>query len=85
MTLTVTLSPETERKLLVRAAQTGQDVTVLARELIERGLRGTPTLDEILAPFRQEVAASRLSEDELDALFQEQREEVWRQGRKADK
>ena len=76
MTLTLTLTPEIERKLLERATQTGREVTVVAQELIERGLATSPTIDEILAPFRREVAASGLSDEELDTLFQEAREEV---------
>ena len=72
--LTITLPPETERKLVERAALVGVDVYALARELIERGLATAPTLEEILAPFRREVAQSGLSDEELDALFREQRE-----------
>ncbi len=79
MTLTITLSSEVERKLAERAARTRRDVTAVAQELIERALEGRPSLDEILAPFRREVAESGTTDDELDALFQEQREEVWRE------
>jgi hypothetical protein len=79
MTLTVTLPPEMERKLLERAAQTGREVTVVAQELIERGLTASPSIDEILAPFRREVAASGITDEELDALFQEAREEAWQE------
>jgi hypothetical protein len=84
MTLTLNLPPETERKLIERATQTGQDVTLLARELIERGLSATPTVDEILAPFRCQVADSGITDEELDTLFQEERDEVWRQRQGAD-
>jgi hypothetical protein len=83
MTLTLNLPPETERKLIERATQTGQDVTLLARELIERGLNTTPTIDEILAPFRRQVAESGMTDEELDRLFQEEREEVWQQRQRA--
>jgi plasmid stability protein len=85
MTLTLTLPPETEKKLRERAAHTGQEVVALARELIERGLVAAPTIDEILAPFRQDVAASGLSDAELDTLFEEEREAVWREGRGGEK
>jgi hypothetical protein len=83
MTLTVTLTPETEQKLRERATQTGREITALAEELIERGLAASPTIDEILAPFRREVAASGITDEELDALFQEAREEVWQKKRGA--
>ena len=78
MTITLALEPETERLLRERAAQSGRDVAAVARELIERGVRARPSLAEILAPFRAEVAASGLTDAELDALFDEARDEVWR-------
>src|SRR5712691_7590441 len=76
MTITLTMPPETQRKLVERAARAGQNVESLACELIERSLNDEPTLDEILAPFRRQVAASGLSESELTALFEESRDEV---------
>jgi hypothetical protein len=48
------LPPETERKLVERAARYGQNVETCACELIERGVNAEPTLDEILAPFRRQ-------------------------------
>jgi hypothetical protein len=35
------------------------------------------TLDEILAPFREEFAKSGITEEELDVLIDEARKEVW--------
>jgi plasmid stability protein len=78
MTLTITLSPNAERALRERAARDGRDMTDVARDLVERGVLA-PTLDEILGPFRQEVAASGVSDAELDALFDEGRNEAWEQ------
>jgi len=42
-------------------------------------------LDDVMALFRQDVAESGMSEAELDAFFEEVREEVWQeqQARKA--
>ena len=79
MTITLALKPETERALRERAAESGRDVAVVAEELIERGICVKPSLAEILAPFRAEVAASGISDVELDALFEEARNEVWQQ------
>jgi hypothetical protein len=78
MTLTITLSPKAERALQERATRDGRDVNDLARELIERGVL-VPPLDEILDPFRREVAASGLNQAELDELFEEARNEAWNQ------
>ncbi len=74
--LTIDLPEETERKLAEKAARTGKPVELVARELIENGINGQRTLDEILAPFRADVAASGLTDDELDRLFDEARNEV---------
>jgi predicted transcriptional regulator len=79
MTITINLPPETERKLVERAERSGQDVETLARQLIERGVTADATLDEILAPFRQQVAESAVSDEELTALFEEARTEVHRE------
>jgi hypothetical protein len=78
MPITVNLTADTERKLRERASQVGQDVAALARELIERAIDTKPSLDEILAPFRRQVAESGVTDDELTALFDEARSEAWR-------
>jgi plasmid stability protein len=78
VTITLSLSPEIERKLSDRAARSGRDVESLARELLERGINSEPTLDEILAPFRRAVTESGVSDEELTALFEEARDEVHR-------
>jgi hypothetical protein len=79
MTINIHLSPDLERQLRERAARVGCDVAALAHDLLQRGLSTEPTLDEILAPFRKDVAASGMSDEELDALFEEVREEVHRE------
>jgi hypothetical protein len=79
MTITIDLSPETERKLRERAAELGQDVTTVAETLIELGVKERPTLDEFLAPFRKQVRESGMTDDELATFFEEMREEVWRE------
>ena len=79
MSIVIQLLPETEKELTERAGKAGQEVGELARELIERGLRKPPSLDEILAPFRAEVEQSGMSEMELEAMFEEAREEAFRE------
>jgi predicted transcriptional regulator len=76
MTITIDLSPETERKILERAARSGQDVTAYIHRLIERDIQG---VDEALAPFRRQVDESGMSDDELGAFFEGVREEVWQE------
>jgi hypothetical protein len=75
MTLTLELEPEVESSLAERARADGCDVEEYVRKLIDDDLvRGT-TFDEILAPFRQAVEASGISDSELDLIFTEARRE----------
>lgn len=41
--------------------------------------RENRTTEELLEPFRRQVQESGLTDDELDKLFDEAREEVWRE------
>jgi hypothetical protein len=80
MTITLDLPPETEQKLRERAAAVGKDVGVVATELLQRAVAG-PTLEEILAPFRRQFADSGMADDELAAVVEQAREEVWQEKR----
>lgn len=74
--ITLNLPPEIERHLMARAEKKGSDVSTEACDLIQRGLKAEPTLDEILEPFRLQVSQSGMTEEELDGLFEEVRNEV---------
>ena len=78
MNITISLSPDQERRLTERAAQSGKDPVDYVRDLIDRDIHG-PTLDEVLAPFRRQVEASGMPDDELGAFFEQVREEVWQE------
>lgn len=73
--LQVPLSPDTERALRERAHANGEDVASYAARLIQQALT-TPSVDELLAPFRREVEESGIADDELDRLGEELRQEV---------
>lgn len=82
MTLTLELPDKAEGPLTLRAKRQGMTLPEFAAEVMGRLAEDTPdatveTIDEILAPFRKQVAESGMSEDELDAFFQEVRQEVW--------
>ena len=47
--------------------------------LIERDIQEPSAVDQALAPFRREVEASGLTDDELRDFFDEVREEVWQE------
>jgi hypothetical protein len=73
MVLKLQISDELERKLVDRARAAGQQTDEYAQQLLERTL-STPSLDEVLKPFRDQVKSSGMSEDELDSLVEQARE-----------
>ena len=79
MTITLKLPEPVERKLAERAAKEGKAPETLAIEMIERELATPQTFDQILAPFRQSVAESGVTDEELDALVEEAREEIYQE------
>ncbi len=72
------ISEETLRLLDERIRQQGGDRAGYIRHLLDQDLH-SPTLSELLAPFREQVAESGLSEEELDQLFAEAREEAFQE------
>ncbi len=78
MTITIELSPAEEEKLAHEAGRAGQPPGEYAKAVLVRHLRPRRSLDEILAPFREQVEQSGMTDDELDTLFEEARDEVFR-------
>lgn len=64
MTLMVPVSPEVEAKLRSRAAAEGQDTSEYASKLLEDAVRRS-SLDELLAPLRQQFAATGATDEQL--------------------
>ena len=79
MVVTIELKPEIEALVIRRAAAQGCDVPDYVERVLEREMQSAQTLDEILAPFRQEVSQSGMSEDELDGFFTEARRKVFQE------
>jgi hypothetical protein len=78
MTVTLELEPEVESLLEKRAKADGCEVQDYVKNLITKEVNRQRTFDENLAPFRQAVEKSGVSDDELDALFTEARKEVFK-------
>ena len=78
MTITITLRPEQEKRLAERAARAGQDVDAYVHQLIDRDL-DAEHLDLILAPVRRQFEESGMTDDDLAALVEEVREDIWRE------
>ncbi len=83
MELTIKVPDEAKPALEQRARERGySDVNQYVERLITADLLAARSFDEILAPIRKTFQESDLTEGELDALFEEAREEVY-QERKA--
>lgn len=68
MTINISLTPEAESKLRQRAAVLGQDMVTVASDLLEQAIT-RPSVDELLAPARKQVAESGMSNEQLDGFF----------------
>jgi hypothetical protein len=77
MSIQVELKPEVEAMLQKRALDRGCDVAGYVERLIEKDVLASQSFDEILAPIRQGFQESGMSEDELDVLFEEAREDAF--------
>jgi hypothetical protein len=73
--LQIPLSPDTEETLRDRAKANGQDVSSYAARLLQEAL-STPSVDDLLAPFRKQVEESGITDEELHQLGEELRREV---------
>jgi hypothetical protein len=84
MSTTISIPTELEQKISERAASRGLPLEEYVREVLRRDAEA-PSLDEILAPVREQFAASRMIEEELDALVEKERQAIWdeKQNRKA--
>lgn len=77
MTLSVIVPAEVEDKLREQAAARGEAIDAYASRLLVEAVRA-PSIDLILSPFRQRVAASNKSDAELEEYYESLRSEVWR-------
>jgi uncharacterized protein (DUF1778 family) len=69
MSTTITIPTELEKKIAGRAATQGKDVEQFALEALERAAE-TVSLRELFADVREEIRASHLPEEELDAVVE---------------
>ena len=77
MELIITVPDEAKAALEQRARERGyHNVTTYVERLVTTDLLTAQSFDDILAPVRQAFHASGMAENELDALFEDAREEV---------
>jgi len=78
MTITIDLSVEQQWRLAAKAAQAGHELSAYVHQLIDRDLEAE-NLDAILAPVRRNFEQSSMTDEELTALVEEAREDIWRE------
>ncbi len=76
--ITVSLPPDTERKLREKAVSVGVTLETYIGRLAETDV-SNGSFDQIVAPVRAAFKESGLTDDDVTALVQEAREEVWRE------
>ncbi|MBI1832273.1 MAG: hypothetical protein HYR84_12590 [Planctomycetes bacterium] len=79
MTVTINLPPDVEETVRQQAAKNGQAVDAFVLQAVNEKLAKARTFDEICAPISKAIAASGVSDAELDRFFEEARDEVWRE------
>jgi hypothetical protein len=84
MELTISVSEQIGSILQKRAKANGRDINDLVKDIVEDQAL-TPTLDELLAPVRQEVVDKGITEDELDDFMYSLRKKVTQEKGSADK
>lgn len=75
MELTISISEQIGHILQQRAKANGRNINDLVRNIVEDQAL-TPTLDELLAPVRKEVAEKGITENEIDDFMYSLRKKV---------
>ena len=72
MEITISVAPNIEGILAQKAAAEGQNIKEFIESLVEKqAVRRS--LDEVLAPMREDFAKSGMTEDDLDELIKTER------------
>jgi hypothetical protein len=79
------LPPGTKDALEQIARSDGKSGEEFARTLIQAEILSRQPFSEILAPIRESFEESGMSEEDLDALVKEVREEIYKERREKDK
>ncbi len=79
LTLTIRVPQNIGAILEEKAKKRGKDISSYVEDLIEKDIDGRKTLDEILVPVRKNFAESGMTEEELDALIESERQAMWKE------
>ena len=83
MTITIELRPEEEQALRKRARDSGRELPEYVQHVLEEHIRAVPrpeaapgTFDQVLAPIWEGWRQSGMTEEQIDAMFQRELEEL---------
>jgi len=74
-TIEIPLSEELLKRVDEKAQSAGLERDAYIRAILSKDVTGKSSISEILSPLRTQVAGSGISDEELDRLFFEAREE----------
>lgn len=85
MTITIELRPDDEQALRERAEASGRELPDYVRHVLEEHIRSGPrpgvaprSFDQVLAPVWEGWRQTGMSEEQIDAMFQRELEELRR-------
>ena len=78
-TIEIPLPEELLRLVDEKAQSAGLGRDAYIRAILSKDVTGEPSIGEILSSFRTQVGSSGISDEELDRLFFEAREESYRE------
>ena len=78
MTITIDLPSEVKNALQKKAWAKGKNIQTYILETLQTQVL-KPSLDEILAPVRQDFEESGMIEDDLNVYLDDLREKVWQE------
>jgi hypothetical protein len=89
MTISITLTPDQERRLEELAQQSGKDPANYVSDMVTAHLEGEraksqKTFEEILAPVWEGWRKSGMAEEEIDDLFKSELEDLRRERRQSN-
>jgi hypothetical protein len=76
MALNIALPPDTEARLRERAEAQGEDVASYAARLLREAV-ASPSIDDLLAPFRRQVDESGMTNEQIDEFYDDLREKAF--------
>lgn len=82
MTLTIQVPKKIGMALEEKAKNDGKELIEYVEDLLEKDVDRLKTLNEILAPIRRNFTESEMSEEDLDAIIESERQAMYEEKQK---